>query len=128
MYKNLLRYAAITLLVVACFDRSVLAPDTQVVDGIDLGRASLSMSILNMPREAQAGRVQVELAVTPGAKYALQLLNLKGQVVSSFGFTAVDPLEVVELDYGAVAPGSYDLAISDVSGKTKKRPLVILGR
>jgi len=128
MYKNLLRFSALALLVVACFDVPVTGPDRQIVDGIDLGKPSLTMSILNMPKSAPPSVVQVEVMVTAGAKYAAQVLDLEGRVVVSRGFTATDMLEVVELDCSALPPGSYDVTLADVTGKTRKRPLVIVGR
>ena len=73
----------------------------------------------------RTGKVDIMLNVTPGAKYSIQLIDLKGDVKSATGFTADNELITKTLDYSDVKSGDYTIELIDVSGKQYKRSLTI---
>lgn len=121
--KNYIRYGAIALLVIGCYDNDVLSP--KIDDTLDLGTTSKSTLFKTQRITTSSGKVMVELAVTPGALYSLQLMTLDGRVIAVEGFRASEINTVVDLDYSKVPNGSYDLNLLDISGNITKIPVII---
>ena len=92
---------------------------------IALGKESTTTSISNLSTAVTTGEVVVTLNVTPGAKYSLQLIDLKGDVKSATGFTADKEVIIKTLDYSDVNSGDYSIELIDISGKEYKRSLTI---
>lgn len=92
---------------------------------IELGATAKSTKINEMLPPVTNGPVTISLTVTPGAKYSIQLIDLKGDVKSSTGFTADKELVIKELDYSDVNSGNYAVVLIDIAGKEYKRNLTI---
>lgn len=92
---------------------------------IELGEKSTSTKINSLYPPITTGKVTVNLSVTPGAKYSLQLITLGGDVKYSTGFTADKELVIRELDYSDVKSGDYSVVLVDIFGKEYKQNLTI---
>jgi hypothetical protein len=117
--KNTLLLLLLITFVFACSDLEKFedAP-------INLGAKATSTEILSA--SSVGGKVTVLFAVTPGAKYSVQV----------YSFTSVDPVKTMPLraeteittmiyDFNDLPDGLYDLTLTDVSGTSTRKPLVI---
>lgn len=112
-------YLLFIVLLIAC--RKVV-DETPV---IDLGKQSTATAITKLSTPITTGEVEITMNVTPGAKYSLQLIDLKGDVKSATGFTADNSVVIKKLNYSDVNSGDYSITLIDVSGKEYKRSLTI---
>lgn len=112
-------YLLFIFLLIAC--RKVV-DETSV---IDLGKQSTATAIAKLSTPVTKGEVEVTMNVTPGAKYSLQLIDLKGDVKSATGFTADNSVVIKKLNYSDVNSGDYSITLIDISGKEYKRSLTI---
>jgi hypothetical protein len=92
---------------------------------IELGVQAKMTQINSINPPISTGKVIANLSVTTGAKYSLQLIDLKGDVKSATGFTAEKDLVIKELDYTDVNSGDYSVVLLDISGKEYKRQITI---
>jgi hypothetical protein len=92
---------------------------------INLGKEATSTAITHLSTTVTKGDVDVTMNVTPGAKYSIQLIDLKGDVKSSTGFTADKELITKKLNYSDVNSGDYTITLIDILGKEYKRSLTI---
>lgn len=92
---------------------------------IELGVQAKMTQINSVNPPISTGKVIANLSVTIGAKYSLQLIDLKGDVKSATGFTADKDLIIKELDYSDVNSGDYTIVLLDISGNEYKRNLTI---
>lgn len=92
---------------------------------INLGKEATSTAITNLSTAVTTGDVTITMSVTPGAKYSIQLIDLKGDVKSSIGFTADKELVTKQLNYSDVNSGDYTVVLIDISGREYKRSLTI---
>lgn len=92
---------------------------------ISLGEKSTATKINKVVPPITTGVVTLELSVTPGAKYSVQLIDLKGDVKYSTGFTADNSVITKQLDYSDVKSGDYALVLIDIFGKEYKTNLTI---
>jgi len=92
---------------------------------IDLGKEAKATSIEKVFPPITTGAITIELTVTPGAKYSLQLIDMKGDVKSATGFTADNDFIIKHMDYSDVNSGDYTVVLIDISGKEYKRNLTI---
>lgn len=92
---------------------------------IELGAQAKMTQINSLTPPISTGKVIANLSVTPGAKYSLQLIDLKGDVKSATGFTADKDLIIKELDYSDVNSGDYIVTLIDIFGKEYKRNITI---
>lgn len=92
---------------------------------IELGVQAKMTQINSVNPPISTGKVIANLSVTPGAKYSLQLIDLKGDVKYSTGFTADKDLIIKELDYSDVNSGDYVVTLVDIFGKEYKRNITI---
>ena len=90
---------------------------------IELGKVSTMMSFASKPSVENNYTVLVN--VTPGAKYSVQITDLKGDVLSSQGLNADEAVETVKLDVEKISRGQYDLIFIDTKGDEIKQPLII---
>jgi hypothetical protein len=111
-------YFIIIILIIAC---------TKVISTpvIELGKEATSTTINSVTPPISSGKVIANITVTPGAKYSLQLIDMKGDVKSATGFTADKELVIKELDYSDVKSGDYTVTLVDISGKEYKRNITI---
>jgi hypothetical protein len=92
---------------------------------IELGVQAKMTQINSVNPPISTGKVIANLSVTPGAKYSLQLIDLKGDVKSVTGFTADKDLIIKELDYSDVNSGDYIVTLVDIFGREYKRNITI---
>ena len=111
-------YLLIIILVIAC-SKVVSTPV------IELGKQATSTTINSVNPPVSTGKVIASMTVTPGAKYSLQLIDLKGDVKSATGFVADKDLVIKELDYSDVNSGDYTVTLIDISGTEYKRNITI---
>lgn len=111
-------YFLIIILVIAC--TKVISTPT-----IELGKEATSTTINSVTPPISSGKVIANITVTPGAKYSLQLIDMKGDVKSATGFTADKDLIIKELDYSDVNSGDYSVTLIDIFGKEYKRNITI---
>jgi len=90
---------------------------------IELGKVSTMMSFASKPSVENNYTVLVN--VTPGAKYSVQITDLKGDVMSSQGLNADEAVETIKLNVDRINPGVYDLIFIDTKGSELKYPIVI---
>lgn len=111
-------YFLIIILVIAC-SKVVSTPV------IELGKQATSTKINDVTPPISTGKVIANMTVTPGAKYSLQLIDLKGDVKYATGFTADKELIIKELDYSDVNSGDYTVTLIDIFGTEYKRNITI---
>jgi hypothetical protein len=111
-------YLSCIILMIAC--SKVVSTPT-----IELGKQSTSTKINSVEPPVSSGKVIANLSVTVGAKYSLQLINLKGDVVESTGILADKELVVKELDYSDHINGDYTVVLIDIFGTEYKRNITI---
>ena len=92
---------------------------------IDLGRTSASTAISKVTPVVSSGNVTVEMNLTSGAKYSLQVTDLLDNELKSFGFTADKDIYIKNLDLSSLKNGDYNLVLIDISGKETKTNIII---
>ena len=106
-----------------------LAAFTKVVQPpypvINLGKEAKTTSIRKVTPIVSNGNITVELGVTQGAKYSLQVTNILDEELKTFGFTADDTIYIKSLDLTSLKNGDYNLVLIDISGKETKTNIII---
>lgn len=92
---------------------------------IELGEKATSTKINSITPPVSTGKVIANLSVTVGAKYSVQLIDLKGDVKYATGFTADKSLVIKELDYSDVKSGDYTVVLVDIFGTEYKHRITI---
>lgn len=119
--KNLLSIVLIGLIFITagCSDIEVLStPD------IKLGVAAKSTDILSVV--STGGKVTVQYAVTTGAKYSVQVYKFAAtEPAKTLPLTAEEEIVTKIYDFTDLENGIYDITLTDVSGNTVKKPLII---
>lgn len=93
---------------------------------MDLGRVPEFTSIKAISPIVSDGKsVTVELLLTPGSKYSLQVTNLLDQELKVFGFVADGQSVSKTLDLSSLDRGDYNIVLIDVKGKETKRNITI---
>ena len=91
---------------------------------INLGAASKSTEILSVT--STGGKVTAMFAVTTGAKYSVQVYSFAAiEPVKTLPLTAETEITTKIYDFSDLPDGLYDLTLTDISGVTIKKPLVI---
>ena len=122
MKKIILVLAVITLTIGSCRKSDVVPTIKPAI--IDLGKHSESMSYNDIPK-LNNGTLVINLNVTPGSKYSVQLNNFNGEEVITKGLNADATNEIVTLDVTKLTPGFYDVSILDINGGEIKSPIII---
>lgn len=92
---------------------------------IDLGQKATATSIKKVTPVISNGNVTVELGVTQGAKYSLQITDLLDDEIKTFGFTADDTIYIKKLDLTSLKNGDYNLVLVDIAGKEVRSNIII---
>lgn len=95
------------------------------IPNIDLGKTATSTSIRKVTPIISNGNITVELSVTQGAKYSLQITDLLDEEIKTFGFTADDTIYIKKLDLTGLKNGDYNLTLIDIAGKEVKTNIII---
>jgi len=91
---------------------------------INLGAIATSTQILNLV--SVAGKVTATFDVTVGAKYSVQVYPFGSlEPVKSIGFTAEQPVVTRTYNFTDLPEGLYDLTLTDISGVSIKKPLIL---
>jgi len=91
---------------------------------IELGATSTTANILSIKTEGNKATVMAK--TTPGAKYSLQLFKF-GVIdpIDTRGFTANMDTTRMILEFKTIPSGIYDISLTDISGNTDKKPLIL---
>jgi hypothetical protein len=104
------------LFVISCEEINVIEQP------INLGAESKVMSINSAV--VKNNTLEVTLATTPGAKYALAIYAFGGkEPVKKIGFTADSPVSFKTISLDTLKHGMYDLKVINISGEEIKRPI-----
>jgi hypothetical protein len=122
MKKIIFILAVITLSIGSCRKTDVVPTVKPSI--IDLGKHSDSMSYNDIPR-LNNGTLSINLNVTSGSKYSVQLTDINGDEVASKGLVADAATELVTLDVSKLTPGFYDITVLDIAGGEIKSPIII---
>jgi hypothetical protein len=82
------------------------------------------MSYNDIPR-LNNGTLSINLNVTSGSKYSVQVTDINGDEVASKGLVADAATELVTLDVSKLTPGFYDITVLDIAGGEIKSPIII---
>jgi hypothetical protein len=95
-------------------------------DKIDLGNVPTSTQINKIyPIISDGKSIVVDMSVTQGAKYNLQVTNLSDKSIKSYGFTAQSENYVKNIDLSELSDGDYNLILIDIRGNMTKTPIII---
>ena len=92
---------------------------------MNLGVTSTSTAINKVTPVISNGNVTVEMSLTPGAKYSLQVTDLLDDEIKTFGFTSDKDIYVKQLDLTSLKNGDYNLVLIDIAGKETKTNIII---
>ena len=92
---------------------------------IDLGMQSQSTSIAKVYPIVSTGLITVDMNLTEGAKYSLQVTDLLDNTLKTYGFTADNNIYTRKLDLTDLKNGDYNLVLIDISGKETKTNIII---
>lgn len=92
---------------------------------IDLGKAATSTAISKVTPLISDGNVTVEMNLTSGAKYSLQVTDLLDKELKTFGFTADKDIYIKNLNLSSLKNGDYNLVLVDISGRETKANIII---
>lgn len=96
-----------------------------VTPSINLGTPSTSTSITKVSPIISNGQVTIEMNLTSGAKYSLQVTDLLDNELKTFGFTADNDIYTRKLDLTDLKNGDYNLVLIDIAGNETKANLII---
>lgn len=96
-----------------------------IVPNIDLGQKANSTSIKKVTPLVSNGNVTVEMNLTTGAKYSIQVTDLLDNELRTFGFTADKDIYIKNLDLSSLKTGDYNLVLLDISGKETRANIII---
>jgi hypothetical protein len=104
------------LFVISCEEINVIQ------EPINLGAESKVMVINSAVVKNNV--LEINLATTPGAKYALAIYTFGGkEPVKKLGFTADSPVSFKTISLDTLKHGMYDLKIINILGEEIKRPI-----
>lgn len=92
---------------------------------IDLGVTSKSTAITKVYPIVSNGQITVDMSLTSGAKYSLQVTDLLDNELKTFGFTADNNIYTRKLDLTDLKNGDYNLVLIDIAGKETKANIII---
>ena len=111
---------AILLIVIlaACQDIETLEKE------VSLGTAPNATDITSLVVEGKQATIVANTVV--GAKYSVQIYKFgKTEPFKTVGFTATSVATIKSIQLDTISRGLYDLTLTDVSGVTIKKPLII---
>ena len=119
--KNLSLIVLIGLIFITagCSDIEVMS-----VPDVKLGVTAKSTDILSVI--SVGGKVTVQYAVTTGAKYSVQVYKFAAvEPAKTLPLTAEEEIVTKIYDFTDLEDGIYDITLTDINGKSVKKPLVI---
>jgi hypothetical protein len=106
------------VMLAACQDIEVLEKE------VNLGVAPSATDITSLVVDGKQATIVANTVV--GAKYSIQIYKFgKTEPVRTVGFTATSVATIKSIQLDTISRGLYDLTLTDVSGVTIKKPLII---
>ena len=96
-----------------------------VIPPINLGVQSQSTAITKVFPIVSNGQITVDMNVTSGAKYSLQVTDLLDNEIKTFGFTADSDIYTRKLDLTILKNGDYNLVLIDIAGRETRTNIII---
>ena len=91
---------------------------------VSLGTAPNATDITSLVVEGKQATIVANTVV--GAKYSIQVYKFgKTEPFKTVGFTATSVATIKSIQLDTISRGLYDLTLTDVSGVTIKKPLII---
>ena len=91
---------------------------------VSLGTAPNATDITSLVVEGKQATIVANTVV--GAKYSIQIYKFgKTEPFKTVGFTATSVATIKSIQLDTISRGLYDLTLTDVSGVTIKKPLII---
>lgn len=115
--KKIIAFVLIVMLA-ACQDIETLEKE------VSLGTAPNATDITSLVVEGKQATIVANTVV--GAKYSVQIYKFGNtEPFKTVGFTATSVATIKSIQLDTVSRGLYDLTLTDVSGVTIKKPLII---
>lgn len=93
---------------------------------INLGAEAASTTITKVyPFLSNGSNVNFDMNVTIDAKYSLQITDIMGNSVKTFGFTATQPYMTKTINVSDLPNGDYGVVLTDIAGKQSKTNIII---
>jgi hypothetical protein len=109
----------VSIFIVGCSDIEVLESPS-----VNLGVTSKKTDIATIT--TTGGTITVKYLVTTGARYSVQVYKFAAtEPAKTLPFTAESDIETKVYEFSDLENGIYDLTLTDISGTSIKRPLVI---
>lgn len=106
------------VMLAACQDIETLEKE------VSLGTAPNATDITSLVVEGKQATIVANTVV--GAKYSVQIYKFgKTEPMKTVGFTATSVATIKSIQLDTISRGLYDLTLTDVSGVTIKKPLII---
>ena len=106
------------LMLAACQDIEVLEKE------VNLGAAPSATDISSLVVDGKQATIVANTVV--GAKYSIQVYKFGStEPLKTVGFTATSVATIKSIQLDTISRGLYDLTLTDVSGVTIKKPLII---
>ena len=97
-----------------------------VTPTINLGVEAKSTAITKVsPIVSNGSNITVDMNLTSGAKYSLQVTDLLDNEIKTFGFTADSDIYTRKLDLTDLKNGDYNLVLIDIAGKETRTNIII---
>ena len=117
--KNTLLLLLLVMFIYACQDLEKFEGEP-----INMGAKATSTEILSAV--SVKGSVTAVFSVTTGAKYSVQVYSIGAmEPLKSISLTAGTDIVTKIYDFKDLPDGLYDLTLTDISGVSVKKPLVI---
>ena len=106
------------VMLAACQDIETLEKE------VSLGTAPNATDITSLVVEGKQATIVANTVI--GAKYSIQVYKFgKTEPFKTVGFTATSVATIKSIQLDTISRGLYDLTLTDVSGVTIKKPLII---
>ena len=96
----------------------------QLEKEVSLGEMPVATDIKSLSVEGKQATIVANTTV--GARYSIQIQSFgKTEPLKTVGFTATSVATIKTIQLDTLSRGLYDLTLTDVSGVTIKKPLII---
>jgi hypothetical protein len=80
---------------------------------------------LNVSPIPTSGPVTFSFNLNPSDKYSLQVIDINGKVIKSYGVNSLSGQLIKTDDYSQLINGTYDIILVNMNGSEYKTPLII---
>lgn len=108
--------------IIGCKKVEVLPQD----NAINLGVEATATKITKVyPFLSNGSSVNFDLETTIGSKYTLQITDIMGNEIKSFGFTASEIFMTKTVNVSDLGNGDYGVVLTDIKGNQSKTSIII---